>query len=115
VHLGLRFAQFLAWPSTSAGSAWAGSPLLNCKGALADGTGRRRLPVDSVDGRRQGSGGWQLERLWHAGNQFGGGNGIERSSPMLSTTVNLGGRGTPMREVGRRSLVWLAGTWSIAG
>jgi hypothetical protein len=34
---------------------------------------------------------------------------------MLSTTVNLGGRGTPVREVGRRSLVWLAGTWSIAG
>jgi hypothetical protein len=109
VHHGLRSTRFLARPST-----WAGNPLLKSRGALADGTGRR-CPVDSVDGRWRGSGGWRLERLRRAGNQFGGGNGIERSSPMLSTMVNLGGRGTPVREVGRRSLVRLAETWCIAG
>jgi hypothetical protein len=109
VHLGLMSARFRPRPST-----WAGSPLLKSRGALADGTGRR-CPVDSVDGRWRGSGGWRLERLRHVGNQFGGGNGIERSSPMLSMMVNLGGRGTSVREVGRRSLVVLVGTWSIAG
>jgi hypothetical protein len=109
VHLGLRSARFLAPPIT-----WAGSPLLKSRGALADGTGRRR-PVDSIDGQWRGSGGWRLERLRRAGNQFGGRNRIERSSPMLSMTVNLDGRGTPVREVGRRSLVRLARTWSIAG
>jgi hypothetical protein len=114
VHLGLRSARLLARPSTWAGSAWAGSLLLKSRGDLADGTQRRRL-IDSVDGRRWRSGCWQFVRLRRAGNQFGGRNGVERSSAMLSTTVNLGGRGTPVREVGRRSWVQLVGPWSIAG
>jgi hypothetical protein len=114
VRLGLRSAWLLARHGTWAGSAWAGSPLLKSRGALANGT-RRQRPVNFIDGRRRGSGGWRLEWLQRAGNQFGGGNRTERSSTLLSMTVNHGGRGTPVREVGQRSLVRLAGTWSITG
>jgi hypothetical protein len=99
VHLGLRSTQFLAWPSTWAGSAWAGSPLLKSRGALAAALGGGAQSIPSM-ANSEG---------------VGIGNGIERSSPMLSMTVNLGGRGMPVREVGRWSLVRLAGLWSIAG